>query len=156
MSLVRHDTAKREIQSPRRLEFFDRFFDDLPEVFRRPVLLWPERGFDPFGVEEFTEGGELVVRVELAGIDPDKDVDISIEDGMLHVAAERREETQKQDRDYVRRELRYGSFHRDLPLPKGTSDTQVTATYTDGILEIRVPLPESGAAAPVKVSVTKR
>jgi HSP20 family protein len=155
MALVKHDRSKHEL-APRRLEFFDRFFDDWPEMLRRPVLFWPDRGLDSIGVEEFTEDGTLVVRVELAGIDPDKDVEVSIEDDVLHIGAERRQEERTEERNYVRRELRYGSFHRDLPLPKGTSETDVKASYKDGILEVRVPAPtEAPAPSSVKVPISK-
>lgn len=73
MALVKHDTSKHEV-APRRLEFFDRLFNDWPEVLRRPVVFWPEHGADSIGVEEFIEDGALVVRVELAGVDPDRDI----------------------------------------------------------------------------------
>jgi HSP20 family protein len=125
-------------------------------MFRRPVLLWPEREFGSIGVEEFTEDGALVVRVEIAGIDPDKDVEVSVEDDVLHIAAERREEEKTEERNYVRREFRYGSFHRDLPLPRGTVQADVKASYKDGILEVRVPAPaEESAPTSVKVPIAK-
>ena len=107
------------------------------------------------GVEEFTEDGTLVVRVELAGIDPDKDVEVSVQDDILHIAAERREEEKTEDRNYVRRDLRYGSFHRDLPLPKGASQADVKASYKDGILEVRVPAPAEESAASFKIPIDK-
>lgn len=151
MALVKHDRSKHEV-IPRRQDLFDRFFDDWPEMFRRPVLMWPERGLDSIGVEEFTEDGTRVVRVELAGIDPDKDVEVSVEDDVLHIAAERREEEKTEERNYVRRELRYGSFHRDLPLPRGTAEADVKASYKDGILEVRIPAP-TGDAAPASVKI---
>lgn len=156
MALPKHDTSKREV-SPRRLEFFDRFFDDWPDGFRRPVFFWPERGLDPLRLEEFREDGTLVIRAELAGIDPDKDVEISVEDGVLHIGAERREEEKTEKRDYVRQEFRYGSFHRDLPLPTGVSEDDVKASYKDGILEVRVPMPKAEAAVSTskKVAVAK-
>jgi HSP20 family protein len=140
VTLVKHDSERRDA-TPRRLEFFDRFFDDLPEVLRRPVLLWPERAGDLIHLEEYTENGALVIKVELPGIDPDRDVEISIHHDVLHIEAQRREEETTADRDYVRRELRYGSFRRDLALPKGISESDVSASYRDGILEIRVPMP---------------
>src|ERR1019366_6989546 len=155
MALVKHDRSKHEVTS-RRQDFFDRFFDDWPELLRCPVVLWPERGLDSIGVEEFTEDGTLVVRVELAGIDPDKDVEVSVEGDVLHIGAERREEEKKEERNYVRRELRYGSFHRDLPLPKGITQADVKASYKDGILEVRVPAPaEDSAPASVKIPIDK-
>jgi HSP20 family protein len=155
MALVKHDRSKHEV-TPRRLDFFDRLFDDWPEMFRRPVVLWPERGFESMGVEEFTEDGTLVVRVELAGIDPDKDVEVSVEDDVLHISAERREEEKTEERNYVHQEFRYGSFHRDLPLPRGTTQADVKASYKDGILEVRVPAPaEESAPASVKIPIDK-
>ena len=155
MSLIKHDTAKRAEVMPRRPEFFDRFFEDWPDFFRRPMLLWPEREAGLMRVEEFTEDGTLVVRVELAGIDPEKDVDVSVHGDMLHIGAERREEEKTEGRDYVRREVRYGSFHRDLPLPKGTSEADVKATYKDGMLEVRVPTAQAEVTVAKKVPVTK-
>ena len=153
-TLVNHDSKKHEV-APRRLDLFDRLFDDLPEMFRRPVLYWPDRALDPIRVEEFTEEGTLVIKVELAGIDPEKNVEISVENDVLHISAERQEEEKAEGRDYVRREMRYGAFHRDLALPKGTSDADVKASYKDGILEIRVPLPTSEIGAPKKIPVVK-
>jgi HSP20 family protein len=151
MALVKHESAKRDVKH---LDLFDRFFDDWPEVLRRPVFFWPERGLDPMRVEEFTEDGMLVIRVEMAGLDPEKDVDVSVEGDVLHIGAERREEEKTEERDYVRREMHYGSFRRDLPLPKGMSQADVKATYKDGILEVRVPLPKAEVEAARKILVT--
>ena len=155
MSLVRHDSTSRALPAPRRLDLFDRLFDDLPGMFHRPVVFWPDRAADPIRVEEFTEEDTLVIRVELAGIDPERDVEISVKDDVLHIGAERREEEKTEGRDYVRRELHYGAFHRDLALPKGVSDAEVKASYKDGILEIRVPMPKTDAEAPKKIPVAK-
>jgi HSP20 family protein len=155
MALVKHDTLKRDM-TPRRLEIFDRLFDDWLEMFRRPVVLWPERDLVDLRLEEFTEEGALVIRAELPGIDPEKDVEISIEDGMLHIGAERRDESSTEERDYVRKEIRYGAFHRDLAIPKGVVETDVKATYKDGILEVRVPTPTGGSGASMRrIPITK-
>jgi HSP20 family protein len=155
MALVKHGGSKHEVTS-RRQDFFDGFFDEWPEMLRRPVVLRPERWLDSIGVEEFTEDGTLVVRVEPAGIDPDKDVEVSVEDDVLQVGAERREEERTEERNYIRRELRYGSFNRDLPLPKGTTQADVKGSYKDGILEVRVPAPaQDSAPVSVKVPIDK-
>jgi HSP20 family protein len=152
-ALVKHDSSKHGVTS-RRQDLFDRLFDDWPEVSRCPVVLWPEHGLDSRAVEEFTEDGALLVRVELAGVDPEKDVEVSVEDNILHIGAQRREETKTEQRNYVRRELRYGSFHRDLPLPKGIAEADVKASYKDGI--VRVPAPaEHPAPASVKIPIEK-
>jgi HSP20 family protein len=107
-------------------------------------------------VEEFAEGGTFVVRVELPGIDHDKDVQISLVGDTLHIDAERREEEKTEGRDYVRREIHYGSFHRELPVPKGTSEADIQASYKDGILEVRVPMTKAESEPAKKIPVTKK
>ena len=88
--------------------------------------------------------------------DPEKDVEITVVDGMLRITAERRVEEQTQDKGYTRHELRYGSFSRALPLLDGASESDINATYKDGILEIRVPVTDPPAAAePTRIAVTK-
>jgi HSP20 family protein len=154
MEMVRQEEPKQEV-ALRRRDFFDRFFDDWPELLRHPVFFWPERALGPVRVEEFSEGGTLVVRAELPGIDPDKDLDVSVEGDMLHISAERREDEETKGRDYVRREHRYGSYRRDIQLPKGTSDTDITASYNDGILEVRVPVARVETQAGKKIPIAK-
>jgi HSP20 family protein len=155
MTIMKHDSSNRQLAT-RRSDLFDRFFDDLPDVFRRPILLWPERGVDSMHLEEFTEDGTLVIRAEMPGIDPEKDVEISVTGDTLHISAERREEAEDEGRDYARREFRYGAFRRDLRIPKGVAESEVKASYKDGILEVRVPMPaevlETGKRIPVTTS----
>lgn len=98
-------------------------------------------------VENFREGNEAVVRIEMPGIDPDKDVEINVSDHTLRVHAERREETKTDDKDGYRSEFRYGSFTRVVPMPAGATEKDVKATYKDGILEVRVPIDRAAAQA---------
>jgi len=111
---------------------FPRLFDD---------VFTDAEGRELIKVEQFTEDGTFVLRAEMPGIDPDKDVEITVEGDLLHIRAERREEEETTERDFHRRELRYGSFARTVPLPEGVDDAGITAAYTDGILEVRAPLP---------------
>jgi HSP20 family protein len=98
-------------------------------------------------VEEFRDGDTLVVRAEMPGIDPDKDVEITVSDGMLRLSAERRSETTTEDKKGYRSEFRYGSFSRSVRLPASAGEDDVTATYDDGILEVRIPIDESSNGA---------
>ncbi|BCT74799.1 hypothetical protein SCMU_06410 [Sinomonas cyclohexanicum] len=107
-------------------------------------------------VEEVRDGDSLVVRAELPGIDPEKDVDVSISDGSLHISGHREEKTEEKSKDSYRTEFRYGSFSRTLPLPEGATAESVTASYKDGVLEVRVPIPATPPAPPSsKVQVTR-
>ncbi|MGB8649710.1 MAG: Hsp20/alpha crystallin family protein [Mycobacteriales bacterium] len=138
-------------RQPAGIDFADwmsRLFDDRMLADR---LGWPLGEKDLMRVEEFAEDGMLVVRAEMPGIDPEKDVEISMHDGMLHIRAERREVSEQKDKAGYRSEFRYGMFERTLPLPAGVSDTDVTATYKDGILEVRMPKAKEGQTATVPV-----
>ena len=114
---------------------------------RRVEELWPERLADLTGsgtvkIEEFLEDDTLVVRAELPGIDPDKDVSLSVQDGMLHIHGERTEHSEDRKKDHFRSEFFYGYYDRAVRLPEGTTATDIKATYKDGVLEVRVPVPE--------------
>jgi HSP20 family protein len=119
-------------------------------------LAWPFRGDGPAGapikVEELLDGDQVVVRAELPGVDPEKDIDVTLADDVLTIAAQRHESSsQKSERGY-RSEFRYGSFERSVRLPKGTPSEVVSATYRDGVLEVRMPRPsQDGRAHKVQV-----
>jgi HSP20 family protein len=126
---------------------------DWPGWLESPFVDWPRlrsvfaEDEGVMRVENFTEGNEAVVRVEMPGIDPDKDVEITVSDHSLRVHAERREESRTDDQGNYRSEFRYGSFTRVVPMPAGATDKDVTATYMDGILEVRLPIDRAVAAA---------
>lgn len=146
---------KRETKAVEPLDWFDRMFEEWPVLF--PFRRMPTTGEFPTNgirVDEFRENGHLVIRAELPGMDPAKDVDVSVHDGMLHIKAERREEEKAEDKGYLRRELRFGFFTRTLPLPEGVSTDDVIAGYKDGILEIRLPIPETTTPPVLKIPVT--
>jgi HSP20 family protein len=101
-------------------------------------------------VEDYVSEGQYVVRAELPGIDPEKDVEITVDDGVLTVKAERREEKKEGGRS----EFRYGSFTRSVTLPTGADEENVAASYRDGILEVRTPIKEATKAEPKRIAIT--
>jgi HSP20 family protein len=142
------------------LQKFDRpSFPDLlwsTWPFSNVALDLPASDVMSMRLEEFVDGNDMVVRAELPGLDPDKDVEITVDEGMLTIGAERREETTQGEKGKpgYRSEFRYGSFRRVLRLPKGVREPDIRATYADGILEIRLPVGEE-APSPSKVPVTR-
>ena len=133
---------------------FDRMFEEWARMMPfRPMAFqrWREAE-ELIRVEEFREDGTLVIRADLPGIDPDKDVELTVTDGILHIEAERREEEKREEKGYVRQELRYGALSRSLPLPEGVTEADITATYKDGVLEIRIPEPKRGPAKKIAIS----
>ena len=150
------DIVRREPRAVEPFDLVDRMFDDWSRMLpmrRPPFFLRDIAGEDMIRVDEFRDGNDLVIRAEMPGIDPEKDVELTVSDGMLHIQAERREEERKKDKGYRRHELRYGSFSRSLPLPGGVKESDIDATYKDGILEIRIPTPkESVTRVPISKS----
>lgn len=122
-----------------------------PDWFGR--LPFPQELFEGFEaeptmrLEEKVEDGDLVVRAEMPGIDPDHDVEITLEDSNLHIHAQRRQETRTEEKGYYRTEFRYGAFDRSVRMPAGAKEEDVNASYKDGILEIRVPIDSAKAEA---------
>ncbi|MDQ6649365.1 MAG: Hsp20/alpha crystallin family protein [Actinomycetota bacterium] len=109
-------------------------------------------GYVP-AVEMFAEGHDVVLRLELPGVDVENDVSIEVDRGRLVIAGERRDTRSRDSGASLVRELRYGSFRREFALPEGIDAGQVEASYDAGMLEVRVyevvrPEPE-----PVKVPI---
>lgn len=133
---------------------FDQMFDEwLRSMPFRPMNVTQWRtDSDLIRVEEFREDGTLVVRAELPGIDPDKDVEVTVAGGMLNIQAERQEEEKREEHGYLRQELRYGSLSRSLPIPEGVKESDIKATYKAGILEVRIPEPKAEPAAKIPIA----
>ena len=99
-------------------------------------------GVQAVRVEEYTDGDTFVVRAETPGLDPDKDITVSIFGNRLQIRVERTEERV----DKAHSEFHYGTFARSVALPLSAREDGITATYVAGILEVRVPL--SGSVTP--------
>jgi HSP20 family protein len=125
----------------------------LPERWRRFFDVDDMEGW--MRVEEFRDGDTLVVRAELPGIDPDKDVEVTTSGGFVRIRAHREEKTEHTEKKGYRSEFRYGQFERDVALPDGVDGTNVKAAYKDGILEVRVPYPTEAAAPSKSIPITR-
>ena len=87
---------------------------DLFDLVRMPEV-WPHLTTYPMRVEEFMDGTTFVVRAELPGVDPDKDVELTVENGLLRIKAERREEKTVDKGKTYRSGFRYGTLFRGIP-----------------------------------------
>ncbi|MDH2430830.1 Hsp20/alpha crystallin family protein [Sphaerisporangium sp. TRM90804] len=114
------------------------FLPDLIDWLEAPLAgLRPAVG-QAIRFEDYVLDGRYVLRAELPGVDPDKDVEITLAGGVLTIRAER----QHEEKDEHRSEFRYGSLTRSIALPPGTDDRDVKAVYDRGILEVSVKLAE--------------
>lgn len=122
-------------------------FEELLDWFDvgRPVLATGEAAH-PVRIEQYVENETLVVRAEMPGMDADT-IEVSIDKGMLSIRAERREETHEGGRS----EMHYGMFARRVSLPGSAKESEVSATYADGILTVKVPFEAEPAERKVPV-----
>ncbi|OEV12935.1 Hsp20/alpha crystallin family protein [Streptomyces nanshensis] len=118
-------------------DLFDWMIPDFPAV---PTL---RSGAHTIRVEEGMTDGEFTLRAELPGIDPDRDVDITVEGDMLTIKAERTERAG----DKGHSEFHYGAMARAVRLPAGARTDDAAADYEDGILTVTVPVAEPGSEA---------
>jgi HSP20 family protein len=137
--------------------FMRRFTEDMEKLFtdfqgfRFPSLFGEE--FSPFlkefedvewvpKVEILRHNGDFTVRAELPGLTKD-DVKVELTDNALTLSGERKEEKEEKREGYYRTERSYGSFYRLIPLPDGTNVDKATATFNNGLLEVKLQVPKT-------------
>lgn len=131
------------------------FYDPLSEMnrlFGQVFGLAPQRSGDGGGqgnggeegrattawtpaIDVLQRDGDLVVRAELPGVEPDE-VDITVQNNILTISGRISEEHQEEREGYLIRERRAGFFRRSLQLPQGVDESNITARFDNGVLEV--------------------
>ena len=136
----------RDVQTMRNL--MDRFFD---EPFFNAPQLWSQRNETfPLPLDVIEEEGEYIVKASMPGVEPDQ-VEITLNDNVLTIKGETKQESDKSESNYHVRERRYGSFIRHVALPAAVDNEKVEATQENGVLTLHLPKAEGGK--PKKISV---
>jgi HSP20 family protein len=105
-------------------------------------------------VDIYENGENLVLKVELPGINPD-DVEIRVEDNTLYLKGERKFEKEVKEQNYHRVERSYGTFTRTFSLPNSIDSDKVAANYKDGVLTLTMPKKEEAKPKTIKINVSK-
>lgn len=113
-------------------DLFGRFFREWPGARTGEGRAWAP------AVDMFDRKDEIVLRADLPGMEQ-KDVEVTLQDGMLTIKGERKEEKEVKQDDYYHCERWAGMFTRSLALPPGVEADKVKATFKNGVLEIHVP-----------------
>ena len=144
------ETGKLRRRDP--FEMFETFQDEMARLWGQswPFSLTPTaRRTTPLSpsttpwtprVDVFEKNGDLVVKVELPGARKE-DIEVTLDQGELIVRGHKQAEHEVKEEYYYRMEQSYGSFYRRLALPFETTAEQIGATFTGGVLEIRIPKP---------------
>jgi len=119
---------------------FRAMFPDLPDWPESPrTALLALSSAQTFRVEELVQDDRYVIRAELPGLDPDNDIEVTLDGRVLTIHAERRQEATEPHRS----EFHYGSLTRSVRLPARVDPQDVTASYRKGILEVAIPVREA-------------
>ena len=141
--------------------FMRRFSEEMDRLFEDVGFggNWPER---PFGqnsfawspqIETFQKDNQFVFRADLPGMNKD-DLKVSVDDNCLAIQGERKKEwTRDEDSPGgYRSERTYGSFYRCVPLPQGVKADNISATFRNGVLEVKMPAPEQKQARSIEIA----
>ena len=105
-------------------------------------------------VDIFEQGGDIVLKAELPGVDA-KDVDIRVENNILTLRGERKLDNEVKRESYHRVERSYGSFSRSFTLPTVVDTDKIKADYRDGVLRVTLPKREEAKPKQITISVAK-
>lgn len=129
-------------------------FEEMENMLDR----WPAMRVPPSfipSMDIYQTDNEVVAEVSLPGIDP-KDVKVSVENNILTIEGKSEHESEIDDKNYYRKEVRCGSFHRSVALPAYVSGDKAKAVYQDGILKINIPKDEKALPKSIKVDIKKK
>lgn len=135
-------------------------FDRMFETSGWPSFRWPAFRTRPTAeaatwfpeIDVFEKDNRLVTKIDLPGMKKE-DVKVEVTDGHLAISGERKTEAEEKKENFYHCEREYGSFYRAVPLPDGVKLEDVKATFSDGVLEVSIPLPAKPEARVRKVEV---
>jgi HSP20 family protein len=123
----------------------------LEESFVAPSMARRDQGFVPaLDLSESAEG--YLVEVQVPGVRPE-DVQITVENNVLTIKGELRQESEDKKRNYHRLERRYGSFQRTIALPSTVKADAIQASLTNGVLRLDIPKAEEVKPRRINVNV---
>lgn len=123
-----------------------------PVTLPRHRLALAPRTWAP-STDIYEQDGSLIVKAELPGLKKE-DIEVSLDRGSLVIRGERKAEHEVKEERFFRMERTYGSFYRRIPLPSDVKADQIKASYTHGVLEVRIPLPAQGQPGGQTIAVS--
>jgi HSP20 family protein len=151
----RHELAPRPARDEFRTEMdrlFERFFQD---PWGAPLAGSALRGeWDPT-VDVTENEKEISIRAEVPGVEP-KDIKVTLAANVLTLEGEKRQSSERKEKDYYQSECSYGSFLRRIPLAAPVDESKVSAEHSHGVLTIRLPKTRTAAARHIAVKEIKK
>ncbi len=129
----------------------DRFFNQGTSRFPTAFRGGEDLGVTSLGLDVFETNDSFVVKAAIPGVDPEK-VDIAVDDDVLTIKGEFEQNDEVSEGNYVRRELRYGSFQRSLRLPPTVDADKAQAAFENGVLKLTLPKKAEARARSFKIT----
>jgi HSP20 family protein len=150
MAIVRWDPA-RELDTLQgdMNRLFDSFFGRRDDTQSGAARNWVP-AMDLVETED-----QLVLRADLPGLQRE-DIDIEVKDNVLTISGERKAEHERKGEGFHRIERSFGRFSRSLGLPRGTDTGSVTASFENGVLEVRMPKPAERKPTRIEIATEAR
>jgi HSP20 family protein len=145
-NLIRWDPMQ-EIANMRSL--MDRLFDQ--GMTRLPGRAGEEFATSGLALDVYETNDSFVVKAAVPGVDP-KDVEISVDDDILTIRGESEQKEEANEGQYLRREVRFGSFQRQLRLPPTVDAEKASATFEHGMLKLSLPKKPEARARSIKIT----
>lgn len=147
-----YEAFEREISSLHRE--MDRLMNDFWSGRERfPALqdMWPKGALSP-QIDEMEDEKGFHIKVDLPGMD-EKDVEITVSDGLLTIKGEKKREEEQKDKDFYRKERSFGSFRRTLTIPADVNEAKIEASFKKGVLSIDLPKSEEAKKKVKRIAV---
>lgn len=154
-------TKKEVARTYNPMVLFDDLRADFEQLWDKP---WMPLAFQRFRTDKdkdvvwmpkidvFKKDTELIVKADLPGMKKDE-VTVTFEEGNLILKGERKEETEVKEENFYRAECNYGAFYRRLPLAFEVDPAKIAAKFTEGVLEVRVPMPVVEEPKPTPIPI---
>jgi HSP20 family protein len=147
------DSLRREID--RLFENFDRGLWSFPfrgSFFDTPPPWKNEPAWNAPAVDIVEKDNAFQVTAEMPGMD-EKGVEVKLENGVLAISGEKREDKEENDKGYHLQERRYGSFERRFAVPDGVNVDKIEANFKNGVLTVTLPKTQESAQPEKKIEV---
>jgi HSP20 family protein len=137
---------RKELFPTIRKMMIDRWFDD---IFDRELSEWDP--FDRYPKIDMKETDkEIVINAEIPGVDK-KDINLDINENLLTISFEKKQEKDEKDEGWKIVERRYGKFSRTITLPSNIKSSEAKASYKDGVLKIVLPKEKSSKSSKITI-----
>lgn len=127
----------------------DRLFDQ--PFPRLPFRSGEDLAAPNLSLDVVETGDQYVIKAAIPGVDP-KDVEIAVDDDVLTIKGEFQHKEEANEENFIRREIRYGSFQRQLRLPPTVEPEKAEATFEHGMLRLAIPKKPEARARSIKIT----